>query len=320
MSAATEVQAALTEALSDDTADSQAATETTPEVAEALKTVLETETEESSTSEDETQKSTEDDGKEPKTVPYERLSQVVRQKNEISDRLKSLEGQFENVTAREQELKVKLGDLEQDGQILAAIKNLAKDDRYRSHVEVIDRALQGIEEDREEAVATGDNEAESVALKKVQAELASLSDLIKEQSVEDLWSESSGKAKSMLDALPKEYTDQDREVLGQLLNSRVNWSEVEEKGKDFIPTALNAAFAEVIKGYGTPRGALVAKTTEEIESRIPEARLLSPEDQVKNLLEKDYTQVDEKGKPVIGDDEFSSNMAAMLRAVNSDRA
>lgn len=317
MSAATEVQAALEEVLSDNKAESQTATEPSTEVAEALKTVLETETEESSTSEAKADKSTEDDGKGSKTVPYERLSQVVKQKNEISDRLKSLEGQFDNATAREQELRVRLGDVEADAQILDAIKNLAKDDRYRDHVVAIDKALQGIEEEIEEAEETGDTKAESVLLKKLEVKLDGLNDLIKDQTVENLWTESTAKAKSMLDALPEDYTDEDKETLGDLLNHRVNWSEVEEKGKDFIPTALNTAFAHVIKKYGTPRGALVAQTTKEIESRVPEARLLSPEDQIESLLKKDYAALGEDGRPTMGDEEFSSNMAAMMKAVNA---
>jgi hypothetical protein len=73
----------------------------------------------------------------------------------------------------------------------------------------------------------------------------------------------------------------------------------------------------VIKEYGTPRGALVAKTTEEIESRIPEARNVSPEDAIKGLLEKDWAATDEDGKALMSDDDFSRGMADLLRKTNS---
>ena len=313
---ANEVQAALNEALAEGDAESQSAKESSPEVAEALQQALKP-GESERASDASTDESTEEDGKESKTVPYERLSKVVRQKNEISERYKSLEDKFNTVTAREEQLRDRVGNLEQDSQILDANKNLPQDEKYRSHVVAIDKALQGIDEEIEEAEEQGDSKAESSAVQRFEEKTAELEDLLADQRAETLWTETAGLAKQMLAALPEVYTDEDRSVIGKLWTPRVDWSEIEESGSEAIPSALNASLADVIKEYGTPRGALVAKTTKEIESRIPEAKMVSDEDAVKGLLEKDWAKADKEGKAEISDADFTAGMAELLRRTNS---
>jgi cell division ATPase FtsA len=313
---ANEVQSALETALADNTADTQTANEPTPEVAEALSSALGAK-DETSASDDAADESTEIDGKGQKTVPYERLSQVVRQKNEATERLKALESQFDTARQTEQQLRTRVGEMEQSSQILDAIKNLAQDDKYRDHVVAIDKALQGIEDEVETAEQTGDQKAESSALKKFEAKTTELEEMIADQRAEKLWDEAAGLAKSMLEALPEDYTDEDRAVIGKLWTPRVDWSGIEESGSNAIPSALNTSLADVIKEYGTPRGALVAKTTKDIESRVPEAKLVSDEDAIKGLMEKDWAATDEGGKALMSDEDFSKGMADLLRRTKS---
>ncbi len=309
---ANDVQDALNEALSGDNAESQSATGSNPEVTDALDQVLKTEPE-NSPSDDTTDKSAKDDSKEAKTVPYARLSEVVKQKNEISERYKSLEDQFNNANAREQELRTRVGTLEKDSQLIDAIKNLAQDERYRKHVNVIDRALQGIEEEVETAEATGDNKAILDAEKRFDTKAAELEDLVAEQRAEGLFQEATARAKEMLATLPQEYTDEDRSVIGKLWTPRVDWSGIEEKGSSAIPDALNVSLSDVIKEYGTPRGALVAKTTKEVESRLPETKLVSDDDAIKGLMEKDWAETDKEGKAVHSEADFNQGLAELLR-------
>ena len=322
MAGANEVQAALTEALAGDDATSQVAdTSSSPEVTDALAEALKGTTgeENDGTSDDETEESTEDSGKGQKTVPYDRLSKVVKQKNEITERFKTLEDQFKTATARENELRGRVGELEQDSQILGAIKDLAQDDKYRDHVVAIDKALQGIEDEVESAEEKGDDKAVSKAEKAFDKKAAELDTLIKDHRAENLWTEAQGLAKDMLAALPDDYTDEDRKLIGKIWTPHVDWDGIESTGRDAIPNALNQTFADAIKEYGTPRGALVAKTTKEIESRIPEAKQASSETTVKDLLAKDWAATNEDGKAEISDDEFNKGMAALMRATNQDR-
>jgi hypothetical protein len=312
------VQDAL-EGVLDGEAEPQSANEPSPDVADALKDALGDPKDDKSASDDPADdKSADDTDKGSKKVPYERLSQVVKQKNEVTERLKALDEQFKSATARENELRERVGQLEGEKEILDAIKNLAQDERYRPHVEKLDRALQGLDEEVEQAQEQGDKKAENAALKKFEEKAAELDDLMADQRAESLWNEAHGRAREMLAALPEVYTDEDRAVLGKLWTPNVDWNAIEAAGREAIPEALNTSFAAVIKEYGTPRGALVKKTTEEIEARVPEAKIVSPEDKVKELLAKEWGARDEDGAAVHSEAEFNAGLAEMIRKTRGE--
>jgi hypothetical protein len=255
---------------------------------------------------------------EPKTVPYERFSEVIGQKNEAVERMNSLDEQFKSASERENTLKTRVGELEQDHQILEAIRGLASDDRYSDAVNKIDRALQGIEDEVEVAEEKGDEKAVAVAEKKFEAKAAELEDLIADQRADQLFDKANDFASAMLDSLPDEYTDDDKRRLGQLWTPRVDWDSIETQGEGSIPDKLRSSFSELIKDYGSPQGAVVKKTRTEVESEIPKEALdakLSPEDAVKSALDKDWGAIDED-KFVHSDDEFANDLAKVLRATN----
>ncbi len=310
---ADEVQTALEEALADPT-ESQTVTPVESDVANALSEALATKSEESPT-ETEPEKSTSDESKGAKTVPYERLSKVVAQKNEITERFNSLDEKFKAATAKETELQSKVDSLQGNSDMLNAIKDLAKDERYHEHVVAIDKALQGIHEEVTVAKEAGNDTAVSNAEKRFDEKVAELETMQADQRAEGLWREAAGHAKDMLAALPEEYTDADRDTIGKLWTPRVDWNGIEEAGSDAIPSALNSSLAAVIKEYGTPRGALVAQTTKEIESRIPESKLLSNEDALKALTDRDWSETDKDGKAVVSDDDFNKGLSEMMRRV-----
>jgi hypothetical protein len=180
-------------------------------------------------------------------------------------------------------------------------------------VVAIDKALQGITDEIETAEEKGDQQAASNAEKRFEQKAAELEELLDDQRAENLWSEAAGYAKDMLEKLPDGYTDDDRAVIGQLWSNRVDWNGIEQAGSDAIRPALNASLAEVIKGYGIPRGALVANTTKEIEDRVPEARIVSAEDTIKSLTDKDWAETDDKDNLVHSEADFSAGLAEMLR-------
>jgi hypothetical protein len=309
---ANSVTAALEEVLADDTTESQAVTPDDTDVAAALKEVI-SPTGDDSTLEDDSETSAKDEGKGSKTVPYERLSKVVQQKNDLSERYTALEEKFKSATQSNEQLQGKVETLQNDAEMLDAIKNLAKDERYHDAVVKIDKALQGHHDDVAEAKETGDPVAINEAEKRFDAKVAELEAMQADQRAEGLWREAAGHAKDMLAALPEEYTDADRDRIGKLWTPRVDWNGIEESGSESIPSALNSSLAAVIKEYGTPQGALVAQTTKEIESRIPESKLVSNEDRIAELTETDWAARNEDGNAVISDDEFNNGIAEMLR-------
>ena len=139
-----------------------------------------------------------------------------------------------------------------------------------------------------------------------------------DQRAEGLWREAAGHAKDMLEELPERYTEEDRARIGQLWTPRVDWNGIEEAGSESIPEYLNSSLAKVIKGYGTPQGTLVQKTTKEIESRIPGSKLISNEDALKSLTEKNWAETDKDGKAVVSDDDFNRGLSEMLRRTRGE--
>jgi hypothetical protein len=207
--------------------------------------------------------------------------------------------------------------MEQESQILEAIKDLYQDEKYRPHVTAINNALQGIEEEVEEAQAEGDETAVSKAEKRFLEKTEQLENLMADQRAEGLWDKAQGLAREMLAALPEQYTDEDRETIADLWKPRVDWEGIEKGGAESIPPYLNESLAAVIRKYGTPKGAIAAQTTEEIESRVPEAKIVSDEDKVKGILEKNWAELDENGAPLMSEADFEAGMADLLRATRN---
>lgn len=306
-SATDSVSAALEEALSGPKeAETQSVTEPSPEV--------KSETTPSDVKAESTQEKP-DSKSESKTVPYDRFSEVVSQKNDGIEKIKSLESMFQGATEREDALRTRTGELENERQILEAIRNLASDERYRPHVMAIDKALQGIDEEVTEAKAEGDDQKIVEAEARFNAKTEELQDLISEQNAESLWDVSNSLASQMLSALPEEYTDVDKARLSQLWTSRVDWDTIEESGRDAIAPTLQESLAQLIRDYGSPQGVVAKQTREEILTQVPQAAdaALSPEQKVEGILGKDWAKV-EDGKVEFSDDDFSKHMADLMRA------
>jgi hypothetical protein len=247
-----------------------------------------------------------------KTVPYDRFSEVVKAKNEAIAKVESLEGQFDGAKEREDSLRTRVGALENDHQILEAIKALAGDERYRDHVIAIDKAIQGIEDEVEVAEEAGDNSALLAAQKQLESKAAELETLVAHQKADSLWEMSDKMATQMIDALPEEYNDEDKALLSKLWTPTVNWDGIEEEGREAIQPELQTTFAQLIKNYGTPRGALIRQVQQEVERDTPEANA-SPEEMVDSVLETDWSARDEDGKAEHSDDDFTKMMAEVIR-------
>ncbi len=180
---ANSVTEALEEVLKDDTTESQTVTPANSDVTKALSEALGVKSDDS-TLEDETDTSTEDESKGAKTVPYDRFSEVVAQKNDLAERIKSLDEKFEAAKTSNTKYQGQIEGLEESSQILDAIKELHKDERYRDHVVAIDRALQGLEEEVVVAEKQGDDKAASNAEKRFDDKVAELETMQADQRAE----------------------------------------------------------------------------------------------------------------------------------------
>jgi hypothetical protein len=300
----------LTQALKDvaagGNADSQSASDQNPDVTQALKDVAAKSTPKTVGSDDKVQ------GTEGKSIPYDRFSEVVAQKNDAIERLKALETQFKSVAERESGLRERVGQLETDHQILESIKALAADPRYKDTVVKIDKALQGIHEDTVKAEEKGDDKAVAKLEAAMQEKLAELEELNAEQNAERLWDDSGRYARELLASLPEEYTDEDKAIISKLWTPLVDWNFIEENGRDVIPAALQKSLAGLIKDYGTPRGALVSKTKQEMMKDVPESARTTNEAFDKEVKSKNWGEMKE-GKFAQSDADFASAVGELLR-------
>jgi ribosomal protein L18 len=222
---------------------------------------------------------------------------------------------FDGATKREDLLRNRVGDLENDHTILDAIRNLANDERYRPHVVAIDNALTGASEEIAEAKATGDESAIKAAEKRFADKAAQLENLIAEQNAEGLWDAANAAASQMLQSLPDEYTDVDKARLSQLWTPRVNWDHIEDKGRDSILPTLKESFAQLIRDYGQPQGAVAKTTRDEVLKSVPAAAAAqqTPEQRIGLILGKDWSETGEKGAVIHSDADFAKSMADLIR-------
>jgi hypothetical protein len=251
-----------------------------------------------------------------KSVPYDRFSEVVKQKNDALDKVKSLEGQFDGASEREKSLQDRVESLETDGQIVKAIRDLAQDERYLPHVTALDKALQGLDDEVEAVKESGSEDLTDIDKAKAEYDkkLATLEDQLATQRAEVLWDQTNTAAKLMIDTLPEEYSATDKTRLQKAWLGEVDWNAIEDGGREAIPENLESSFAKLIKAYGTPEGIVVKNAQQEITKDNPEAlKPPSPETAVKTILEKDWSERDEDGNPLHGEDEFSTAFADLMR-------
>jgi polyhydroxyalkanoate synthesis regulator phasin len=313
------VAAALEAAAKGESAESPTADESpaegTPEAIAAAAAATAAELEDTTVKDSESAKGKGEKG----PIPYDRFSKVVGERNTLVESQKELGEKVSASMEREDALRARLVQLEQEKSILDQVRGMASDPDMKAHVEAIDRKLQGVE-DVKEAVEKGeisDSEATKRIEKLVKDVDTKVDDFQAEQRVKELWESTDTMATQMLDALPETYTEQDRAILGKLWNNEVDWKAIDEKGADVIGDVLKDSFALLIKDYGEPRGAIAKKAKDEVTELIPEsARPRSPEDTVKGILEKDWSKTEE-GKPVLSDEQYTKEMADLLRTTNA---
>ena len=131
-----------------------------------------------------------------------------------------------------------------------------------------------------------------------------------------------------LEALPAEYTPEDRNAIAHLWTSRVDWKAV-ESNPAVLEQALTDSFQESLNIYGVPRGTLFTpEQVEELKQSSGETpKALSPEEELGQLFaSKNYSSFKSTGKknsagaevlvPEVSDDDFTRDMAQALKIAN----
>lgn len=258
-------------------------------------------------------------------IPYERFAEVIGEKNTLKEQLEALESEKDELSTSLRQATELATRSREDLDVLNRIREAinAEDPRVVDSVTTLDKYLKGELEAIEEESSSPEeaNERTRDLLKRTREDIedrhADLkADLIlqKADSVAEKW----------LEALPDEYNQQDREFVAELWTNRVDWDKVEDN-PELLESELAETFQEAITRYGTPRGALLSPDDVEFveETEAPEPP--SPEQELSELLSsKNWSELKtvktpagkEVPTPVVGDDEFSREMAKALKIGN----
>jgi hypothetical protein len=210
-----------------------------------------------------------------------------------------------------------------DSNTLQSLKDLAHDPDYREHVEILDRALRGIEEVPELPEDATPEDHLVRAQEQLDVANSQLAEDVAEQRVDLIVDRAEHIAERMLDQLPESYTDQDREVISRIWDNAVDWDQVEENPEE-LGTILNLALQDTLNVFGEPRGGLVSLEDYEVLDEgdieyVDEGP--TPQEELAALVGTDYGKIkmDDAGKPLgpeVSDAEFAADMAKAMKVMN----
>jgi len=291
--------------------------ETTVEETEVVEE--ETSTEESSTEEAGEVKETQAKGKGAQA----RIQELVQKAKSYEEEANTLKSQL---ASRDDELK-KLIDLvqdrENDSQVVRRLQELHSEPEWRDTIEKLDRAIQGVEEEIEEAA--GSTSKPTAQDRRLQAEREEIANQLAEQKADLLLFKAEQQIERYMEALPEEYGEDDRKLLNDLLTSRIDWDGIEES-PDKLAEIVGKGVQDTITYYGKPKG--VSSKTETTEGDTKETKpTLSARERLNKLVSQDYgelktieTPSGKKVVPAVSDADFRKDLAEALRLAREAEA
>lgn len=263
-------------------------------------------------------------GKSPsQTVPYDRFKEVNDAKAAAVAEAEAFQTKLDAQTEAVARLSAMLENSQQDAATLQSIKDLAHNDNLRPHIEAVDRALRGIEDEPELPADASDEDKLKLTQDMLTKTKTNLEEQIANQRTDLIVQRADQMAERMLDQLPDAYTDKDREVISRIWADEVDWDQVEAQPES-LGEVLNTTLQASLDLFGSPRGSLVSLDEYEViddENYKPVDPGPTPEEELKSLVEQDYGKIklDDEGRPLgpeMSDAEFSAQMAKAMKAMN----
>ena len=256
-------------------------------------------------------------------IPYDRFKEVVDQKNEFKEKFDALEAESQDRTKELGQMVALLEARESDTQLVNSIRQLAADGNpeHRDLVQNLDNILQGIEK----SVDKGDKTPEEAAVDTKSALAATqtaMEDIAGEQQAELLLMKADLLAEKYFDALPPDYSDQDKEIISTLLTDAVDWEAI-EADPNVLSEVIPSAFEEVLQFFGEPRGTPAAEAKGEETKQTAKVTEPVAEEEVPQHLKTEWGELKEVKtptgtllKPVQSEDDFRKGLAAELKRIN----
>lgn len=248
-------------------------------------------------------------------IPYDRFQEVVEQKNSAIGRLENLQAQLDQRTAELGRAVDLIQTKDKDAQLVAEIRRLSENPKWRDTIEKLDKAIHGIEDDVEEGKVTPEA-GESKVLKELEKVKAELNDKLADSQTDQLITAADTLCREYMQGLPDVYTADDKRVISRLLTDTIDWDGIEARPTE-LARFVAAGFQEAIDLNGTPRGlapAAAQQTANPINEKANSDKILT------TLLSAEWgktREVERGGKSfkeaIVSDADFTKALGAVMR-------
>lgn len=246
-----------------------------------------------------------------------RIQELVGANKQLTSQLESLKAAQDASQQSINNLTDLANQARQDSEIVQAIRTLAADPRYTEMIHDLDRALSG-EEPEVDTSKMSDEERVAHEKSVLEQRLERAEEMNQQIITDSLITRADQIADRWLDALPEEYTEADREVIGTLWTHMVDWDGLEATGdpQAHLEPHLRETLQQAIDLFQQPRGGLVEPGSETTETEPVETQ--DPVEALQEALAgREYGTVQNnegKYEQPISDDEFLADFAAVMKA------
>lgn len=276
-------------------------------------------------------------GKDGDWVPKSRLNEVIQARNERDQTIATLSAKQAESDAAVTRLTKMLEGAQSAQQTLNDLRALAGDPKHRPYVEYLHKVLIGepVDEEEEEALPADatPKQIEDHRLNEIVKAQQALQASVLDQQADTIIQRADLIADKWLEALPDEYTDEDRNAVAHLWTSRVDWNAIQGNPSG-LEKFLADSFQDTLNIYGVPRGYLF--TQEQVDALKTQTQtqeleaVLTPEQELEQLFaSKNYSGLKGTGKkttggqeimqPEVSEEDWAADLAKAMKISNAAR-
>lgn len=265
-------------------------------------------------------------------IPKSRLNEVIQARNERDQTIATLSAKQAESDASVVRLTKMLEGANSAQQTLNDLRALAQDPKHRPHVEYLHKVMMGEEVEEELPTDATPQQKEDHRLNELTKAQEALQASVLDQQADAIIQRADLIADKWLEALPDEYTGEDRNAVAHLWTSRVDWTQIQGNPSG-LEKFLADSFQDTLNIYGVPRGYMF--TQEQVDelkkTQTTETTLsLTPEKELEALFaSKNYSGFKGTGKkdtagaeimlPEVSEDDFAADLAKAMKIANKAR-
>jgi len=265
-------------------------------------------------------------------IPKARFNEVIQARNERDQTIATLSAKQAESDASVARLTKMLEGAQSAQQTLNDLRALANDPKHRPHVEYLHKVMLGEDVEEELPENATPQQKEDHRLNEIAKAQEALQASVLDQQADAIIQRADLIADRWLEALPDEYTAEDRNAVAHLWTSRVDWPAIQGNPSG-LEKFLADSFQDTLNIYGVPRGYMF--TQEQVEElkktqTTETAPTLTPEKELEQLFaSKNYSGFKGTGKkntagaeimlPEVSEDDFAADLARAMKIANKAR-